>query len=173
MRALGPGRAGSDGADVPTSLTFDVLTVADLQPPIRRHFGAPRAFEDGTPPPAPGLYVWTVRKVQAIACLGATSSLHATLGEQSRWMDAGEPETSWQATVVHLLTTMDARAHWLTAPTHDDALALERDLIEWHRVCVGTPPLVAAWDTRPTSSRAAAATRMRALWDEVRAAWSR
>jgi hypothetical protein len=157
---------------VPTSLTFDVLIVADLQPPITRHFGKARTFSDGPPPSGPGIYVWTTRKVQAIAYLASTSSLSARLGEERRWIAEDDPETSWQATVVHLLTTVDAKAHWLATATHDDALELELDLIEWHRACVGTAPLIAGWDAKPLGARSASALRMRALWDEVRAAWN-
>jgi hypothetical protein len=63
-----------------------------------------------------------------------------------------------------MLKIHHARPQWLTTSDHDEALLLERRLIEWHRVRVGIAPIVTGWEAKVGSKREDAERWARVLW---------
>jgi GIY-YIG catalytic domain len=147
---------------MPKSVAVDVLSLQELAPALIEHFGEPRAFELGVPPGEPGIYVWSSE--DAVLYVGSAASLARRLTDYRRWIDGYDPETDWEVSVVHMLKTHHARSQWLTTSNHDEALKLERRLIEWHRARVGIAPIVTGWEAKAGSGREEAERWARAIW---------
>lgn len=68
-----------------------------------------------------------------------------------------------------MLKVLDASASWVITDTHAEAQQLERRLIEWHRTCVGTAPILVGWNAKEGSPRAAAERWAQQLWISMNA----
>lgn len=150
-------------SNMPAAISIDVLTVEELTSALTDHFGSERNFTAGTPPRSPGVYVWSTK--QAVLYVGSAASLARRLGNYESWIAGYDPESAWEVTVIHMLKVHHASVQWITTSSHDEALELERQLIEWHRACVGMAPLVTGWEAKRGSKREAAERWARNLWD--------
>jgi hypothetical protein len=147
---------------MPKTLAVDVLSLEELAPALNEHFGSPRIFEVGEPPIRPGVYIWS--RNDAVLYIGSAASLTRRLTDYQRWINGYDPDLAWEVSVVHMLKIHHARPQWLTTSDHDEALLLERRLIEWHRVRVGIAPIVTGWEAKVGSKREDAERWARVLW---------
>lgn len=147
---------------MPVPVATDVLTVAELAPVFSEHFGEPRTLTTGTPPASPGVYVWS--QDGAVLYVGSAAALARRLGNYQRWIDGYNPDSDWEVSVVHMLKVHNAVPQWISTSTHENALELERRLIEWHRACVGIAPIVTGWEAKAGSRREEAERWARQLW---------
>jgi hypothetical protein len=150
---------------MPVAVSLDVLTIAEFAPALVAHFGSEQAFSVGPPPAAPGVYAWS--SGQPVLYVGSAVSLAKRLGNYQRWIAGYDPDSSWEVTVVHMLKVHQASVQWITTSSHEEALELERRLIEWHRACVGMAPPVVGWEAKRESKRAVAENWARDLWWQI------
>lgn len=58
------------------------------------------------------------------------------------------PSTTGTTRVIHMLKLHEASVQWIITADSDEALELERRLIEWHRTCVAMAPLMVGWESK-------------------------
>ncbi|MFG2211002.1 GIY-YIG nuclease family protein [Streptomyces sp. NPDC048638] len=149
-------------------LVIKVLHISGLVPALREHFegvpDAPQQFTQGAiRPGAPGVYVWTDPR-GAVLYIGCTVCLSARIGDQEGWVDEYIPAERWTLSVIHMFKEHHAQVSWVETTDHEEALELERLLIEWHRAETGVAPPAVGWDCKPGSRRERAQLRAQALW---------
>ncbi len=105
----------------------------------------------------------------AVTYIGSAASLAVRLGREKSWVDGHDPEVDWEVTVVRMLKRFAAVPYWHERPAHDDAVELERRLIEWHRALTGVAPLIVGWDAKNGSPTAGARKWAQQLWTRTRA----
>lgn len=148
---------------MPTTLEVPVLTVEELEPALTEHFSIKVALTQGSPPAAPGAYVWeTDRKILYI---GSGCPLRKRLGDYERWLTGAKPDERWEVSVVYMLKVFNASRWWVTTDSDEDAKLLERRLIEWHRACTGVAPVVTGWEAKVDGPRWHAQEWARSLWN--------
>lgn len=152
------------------TLSLRVLTLTELMPVIDAHRRgldrAPLSFSDDAAHPAqPGVYVWCTQSDDAVAYIGSAASLKRRLGNERSWIDVHDPAAGWAPTVVHMLRQLEARPHWVETDSHEEAVMLERRLIEWHRAVVGTAPLLVGWAPAKGSAQAEANQWAHDVWN--------
>lgn len=167
---------------MPSSISFPVLTLDELQPALKKHaggadlqfshataLGKATATSGATPVPAnPGCYVWTCGDDAAVAYIGSAASLAKRLGGYRDWLHDYDPDAAWDVTVVHMLHRLQATVQWVVVGSWQNAVLLERRLIEWHRACTGVAPPVVGWEAKPTSPRGEAEDWARGLYRDRR-----
>lgn len=90
--------------------------------------------------------------------VGSAKSLKARVGDELGWIAGHETTERWSVTVVHMLKVFDAAVSWVATDTHEDAVLLERRLIEWHRT------YVRAWARHPSWSDGMPRSGARERW---------
>lgn len=144
------------------TISVQVLTVDELLPAVAEHFGSESDFIASPLPELPGVYVWSTDG--RVLYVGSAASLAKRVGDEKWWIAGHEPDEQWEVTVIHMLKIYNATVQWVTTPDHADALLLERRLIEWHRACTGTAPLIVGWEAKKESPRRAGEQWARELW---------
>lgn len=89
-------------------ISIVVLEVVELEPALRRHFGTATTWRCGTPPAAPGVYVWSARG--GVLYIGSAASLVKRLADYGGWITKYNPGDRWEVSVVHMLTTQAPRS---------------------------------------------------------------
>lgn len=164
------GAVPRDGRPVPATLSLPVLSLQELVPALGAHrieLGLPpRIFSDSLDhPKGAGVYVWCAQPDDAVAYIGSAANLARRVGNERSWVDVHEPESGWAPTVVHMLKHLEAKPHWVEVDSHEEALLLERRLIEWHRAVVGTAPLLVGWAPAKNSPQAKANSWAHDVWN--------
>ncbi|MCX4783908.1 MULTISPECIES: GIY-YIG nuclease family protein [unclassified Streptomyces] len=154
---------------MPIDLTIAVLTVPELTPALNAHFAAPpqactpEFSRCPVPPGAPGVYVWADPR-GAVIYIGSAASLRRRLGSERAWVTQYEPAETWAVSVIHMLKSHTSEVWWVEAVDLADARALERRLIEWHRVQTGSAPPAVGWEAKKASLRERAQLWAQELW---------
>jgi hypothetical protein len=152
-------------------LIIKVLHITELLPALREHFAgtqdAPQEFTQGQiRPGSPGVYVWTDPR-GAVLYIGCALCLSARIQDQEGWVDEYIPAERWTLSVIHMFKEHQAQVSWVETPDHDQALELERRLIEWHRAETGVAPPAVGWECKPGSRRERAQIWAQALWRRI------
>jgi hypothetical protein len=135
-------------------------------PAIIEHFGSPRQLSSGREfPDLPGVYIWSSNR--RVMYVGMGSSLTIRLGYEQFEVDAHDPVENWHYSVIHMLRLHGATVEWITTADTEEALELERRLIEWHRTCVGMASLVVGWESKEGSRRQRSEEWARDLWKRL------
>ncbi|MFD7621674.1 hypothetical protein [Streptomyces sp. NPDC059802] len=152
-------------------LIIKVLHITGLLPALRAHFAgaqeAPQEFTQGAiRPGSPGVYVWSDPR-GAVLYIGCAVCLSARIRDQEGWVDQYVPAERWTLSVIHMFKEHQAQVSWVETADHEEALELERRLIEWHRAETGVAPPAVGWECKPGSRRERAQLWAQDLWRRV------